>query len=286
MLVSVSGVCRADDQPGQLPLRWDPAWTHAGVWDYSLTGVGLATVGIETVLLQNVTVPPRWIGPILFDSAVHNLFRADAAKLYTGVQIASWSIWFTLVGYPLAVDVPRAWLRYGRQVAWDLFWQDATTLSLSGAADLSLRDSISRLRPGNTDCLNAGGTNCLNGPEASRSFPSGHVSETSTATALICTQHLTMHLYGSPWDAVTCASAIAADTADGVLRLVGDDHWATDVLAGAALGVAFGWGVPVLMHLHGHAPDDRTYAESPSVLIAPVPLALSHGAGLGVAVMY
>ncbi len=264
---------------------WDPAWSHAGAWDYSLAGGGLAALGVETLVLQSRSEPPRWIGPILFDEALNEFFRANAPNVRSDAATASWVLWFGLVGYPLVVDVPLAWARYGRQVAWDLFWQDATALSLSGAVDFALRDSIARLRPWNTDCLDRGGTDCLNGPEATRSFPSGHVSETTTATALLCTQHLMLQLYGAPWDATTCASAIAADGVVAVLRMVADDHWATDILGGAALGAAFGWGVPVVMHLHRHAARGAAGQSSP-VFIAPVPIALDRGAGVGLSGLF
>jgi membrane-associated phospholipid phosphatase len=229
---------------------------------------------------------PRWIGPILFDTTVRHFFRGIPQGVRNETETASWVLWFALVGYPLAVDVPHAWVRYGRDVAWDLFWQDATALSLSGAVDFALRDSVARLRPGNTHCLDHGGTDCLNSPEATRSFPSGHISETTTATALICAQHLMLHLYGGPWDGVTCGSAIAADTTVMILRLAGDYHWATDVLAGAALGIAFGWGVPLAMHLHGHVSTGGPYREAPAMLLAPVPIPLNHGSGLGLAGLF
>lgn len=107
------------------------------------------------------------------------------------------------------------------------------------------------------------------------------MTETTTATALICTQHLSLHLYGAPWDAVTCGAAVASDVTVGVLRLVTDNHYASDILAGAGLGVLFGWGVPVLMHLRGREqePEDHRAA----TLIVPVPIVLTDGGGLGAA---
>jgi membrane-associated phospholipid phosphatase len=234
----------------------------------------------ETLVLQNRSQPPRWVGPILFDDAARDAVRDQTLEGKQEAADISWGLWFALVGQPLAVDVPYAWARYGRRVAWDLFWQDATALSLSAAVDFAVRDSVARLRPYNTQCLRDGGTNCLNGPEATRSFPSGHVSETTTATALICTQHLTMHLYGAPWDAVTCASAITADATVAVLRMVADDHWASDILGGVALGAALGWGVPYFMHLHGHS-GAASAPGAVQVLSLPVPIALDRGAGLG-----
>jgi membrane-associated phospholipid phosphatase len=280
---------KADEPAARPAIRWEPGWTHADAWDYSLTGIGLATLGIETIALQGRSEPPRWVGPILFDAKLNEIFRAGAQSVRSDAATASWVLWFALVGYPLVVDVPAAWARYGRQVAWDLFWQDATALSLSSAVDFALRDSIARLRPGSTDCLQQGGTDCLSSPEATRSFPSGHVAETTTGTALLCAQHLTLQLYGAPWDAVACASAIAADGTVAVLRMVADDHWATDILGGAALGVVFGWGVPAVMHLRtraGSATSGTSSSEASSILLAPVPIALDHGGGLGLAGLF
>lgn len=285
-VASFSQTARADEPPPRPPLTWDPAWTHANAWDYSLAGVGLATLLTETVVLQNTTEPPRWVGPILFDSQVRSVFRANAQNVRDDAANVSWGLWFVLVGYPVVVDVPYAWARFGKDVAWDLFWQDAVALSVSGAADFALRDVIARTRPYNTDCYEHGNCNWATGPEATRAFPSGHVAETTTGTALICTQHLTMTLYGAPWDALTCASAITADATVGALRLMADDHWATDLIGGAALGVAFGWGLPTLMHLHGHAPQLHADLGGTPVVFAPVPLAFSSGGGLGLAGMF
>jgi membrane-associated phospholipid phosphatase len=262
------------------PLRWDPSWTHAGPWDYALTGVGLTTLLVETAIWQERETPAHWFGPLLFDSAVRDLARGTTTQVRSDAATTSWVLWFAEMGYPLVVDVPLAWARYGKAVAWDLFWQDAVTLSISAAVDITIRDVVGRVRPANYECLVHGGTDCLNGPETTRSFPSGHFSETSTATALICTQHLKMHLYGGIADAVTCASAITADLAVGTLRLVADDHWATDILAGGALGVLLGWGVPTLLHMHGGAGRDTATA-GPALEVVPVPLLLDRGGGLG-----
>jgi len=279
-LMALSSAARADDPTLAGPLRWDPAWSHAGPADYALTVFGAADVAVYVPLLQPRQPPLVWTRPILFDDDVRNWLRASSPAARANAGLASWVLFGAVVAYPV-LDVPYAWARYGRKVAWDLFWQDATALSLATAFDLNLRDVIGRARPPESACLTAGGSTitCLGtSSEATRSFPGGHVLIVTTAATLTCTQHLTLHLYGGPWDAVACGTAIAADAAVGTLRIVSDDHWASDILSGWALGVAFGWGIPVLMHLHGHSSD----ATDPGLHLAPVAIPVSHGGGAGV----
>lgn len=273
---AVSLPSTADDPP---TVHWDPAWSHAGPWDYTLTGVALATVTVETVLWQNVATPAAWQGPILFDAAVRDALRGSTAAIQADASVVSWVLFVGMLTYPFAVDVPYTWARYGRDVAWDLFWQSGTTLALSGAIEIGLRDAIGRVRPAAYQCLTDGGTHCLDAPETTRSFPSGHFVETSASAALLCTQHLRMQLYGSPWDAVTCATAIVAAGTVGTLRIVADDHWASDVIAGGAIGTLIGWGVPTLMHFHRHATPGA--GKGSAFMVMPTALPMEKGGGLG-----
>ena len=75
------------------------------------------------------------------------------------------------------------------------------------------------------------------------------------------------------------------------MRIVSDNHWASDQLAGMAIGGVIGWGVPFVMHLHGRASsgasgasDSKKHAPSetsaPGVMAIALPMALDHGAGL------
>jgi membrane-associated phospholipid phosphatase len=281
LLTSAAGTARGDDPPGSSTLRWDPEWSHAGAGDYVLGGLGLAVLGAEAVWLEPEQPPLHWTGPILFDRDIRDLLRGSTAQVRYDAGVASWVMLGVDVAYPVVVDVPYAWSRYGKQVAWDLFWQDAVALSLVSATDLAVRNLVGRARPPVSDCLAAGGSasQCLGSDtEATMSFPGGHVAIATAGAALTCTQHLSMHLYGDPWDVLTCGSAIGVDVTMGVLRIVTDNHWASDILAGGVLGFAFGWGVPVLMHLHRHL---ESRGET-GILLAPVPIVVDHGAGIGV----
>jgi len=269
------------DQPRHRP-RWDRAWTHHGVWDYSLAGTSALAVVVEGVVLQPIRPPLRWTAPILFDADVRGALRASSASTRNTLEDVSWALWGMQIAYPVLVDVPFAWARGDHQLAVDLFWQDAATLTFAAAVDLGLRDLAGRARPRVYDCLSGGGTHCLDDVESTRSFPGGHIVNSTAASVLACTQHLSMELYGGPWDAVACATTVASDVTLAVLRIVSDNHWATDQIAGMAIGGLIGWGVPYVMHLHGHARSSASGRDGPSVIAVPMPVPLDHGAGLQV----
>ena len=72
-----------------------------------------------------------------------------------------------------------------------------------------------------------------------RSFFSGHSSTTFAAAGATCALQSRGHLVdgGTPW---ICSGAFATAATTGLLRIVADEHYATDVLTGAAAGTACG----------------------------------------------
>jgi membrane-associated phospholipid phosphatase len=295
VIVFASALCATDgaaaDPPPPYPAgheaHWDPGWSHSNAWDYSLAGASAAALIVEGLVLQPMRPPLRWSNPILFDSDVRGALRLSNASARTTVENVAWALWGLQIAYPVLVDIPLAWARYDYALARDLFWQDAATLTLAGAVDLAVRDLVGRARPGVYDCLARGGSDCLSNPETTRSFPGGHTVNSTAASVLTCTQHLYTRLHGGPWDAVACATTLASDLTLATMRIMSDNHWATDQIAGIAIGSLIGWGVPYVMHFHGHASgfrDDRIPASpsnAPAAMVLPIPLALDHGAGLG-----
>ena len=72
--------------------------------------------------------------------------------------------------------------------------------------------------------------------------------DTAWAFAIASSATTLSYLHGySSTKYVAIGSGFLAATA-GTLRIVGDAHWATDVLTGAAVGTAIGIAVPVLLH--------------------------------------
>jgi membrane-associated phospholipid phosphatase len=89
------------------------------------------------------------------------------------------------------------------------------------------------------------------------SFLSGHASMSFASAGLTCSHHISLPMYGgNAADAAICAVSLTSATAVAVMRVMADKHWWSDVVAGSALGLATGFGLPFLLHYaHGVSPE-------------------------------
>jgi membrane-associated phospholipid phosphatase len=285
---SVPPLATAPAPPVPLEIRW----SHSDAWDYSLAGVGAAALIVEFGVFQAKRPPLRWTDPILFDTDVRSALRVSSDRTRNDLEYVSWGLWGAQLAWPLFVDIPYAWRRYDAQLARDLFWQDAVTLTLAGAFDGVIRDVVGRARPYVYECLARGGSGCLDGnTDTTRSFPGGHIVNSTAASVLTCTQHYYTHLYGGPWDGVTCAMTIASDVTLAALRIASDNHWVTDQIAGLTIGSLLGWGIPYVMHYRrgarrNHGNTAPAAPSEPAALILPMPMVLDRGGGLALTGIY
>ncbi len=120
------------------------------------------------------------------------------------------------------------------------FWVDALVLAEVAAlgADLNgiSKDAIARRRPGASEPSTGAGN---------RSFYSGH---TSLAFSLAAGAGTVSTLRGYPSAPWVWAGGMTFATGVAYLRVAGDAHWTTDVLAGAAVGGLIGFAVPWFFH--------------------------------------
>ncbi|WP_242343819.1 phosphatase PAP2 family protein [Anaeromyxobacter terrae] len=121
------------------------------------------------------------------------------------------------------------------------FFEDMLVVaeSVAIASDLAnaAKDGFARPRP-------AGGSAFMPGSR-DRSFYSGHTSfafSLATATATVAT------IRGRSWAPWAWGAGLTLATGVGYLRMAGDAHWLTDVVAGAAVGSAVGFAVPWFFH--------------------------------------
>ena len=108
------------------------------------------------------------------------------------------------------------------------FWQSADASIFSGLGAMALKYSVSRARPyqGNDPNKWFQGSCC-------QSFPSGEV----TLQASFVTPFIVNYSKEHPW----VWSLEALPVYDAIARMKSQAHWQTDVIAGWAIGTAFGY---------------------------------------------
>ena len=125
---------------------------------------------------------------------------------------------------------------------------DAQAFALSGLVTASLYDVSGRARPSYADCKAGTSVDPLCNAGAYASFPSGHMAAAMTGAGLLCAHHGALPLYGGPWDTAACVEGLTVATTVGILRMMADRHYASDVLTGGAIGFFSGYGLPMLLH--------------------------------------
>jgi membrane-associated phospholipid phosphatase len=238
-------VAWADDDTG---LRWDESRPRFRPVEYVFTSV----VGL-TAIAEYTWIPaqsqPRWRGGILFDDSVRNALRVRSPSalrtVWTLADVTGVAETVIVVGLDSAI-VPT--LRGSFDTAWQLTWMDFQSYALGSIVTFTAYDGVGRTRPSYADCQHGSpDPDCSVSPTAS--FPSGHTAEAFIGAGLSCVHHAYVPIYGTRLlDALACVRDVGIATADGVLRIMGDRHYTTDVLAGAAIGFSFGYTLPWFLH--------------------------------------
>ncbi|WP_437734648.1 phosphatase PAP2 family protein [Sorangium sp. So ce1335] len=255
-------------------LEWDPSWPRFRASEYVATGLFAATA------FATLAIPPvegRWRAVSGFDGAARDALRIRSDRQREMARDAS-DLLLTLMTNQLAVDALLvAWWGHGRgSVAWEIAMIDIEALALNAAVNGLVAGLTSRERPYRAACVGPEeeqDRDCR-GSKRYRSFFSGHSSTAFTAAGLMCSHHMHLPLYGggAP-DALACAASLGAAAAVATLRVVSDQHFATDALTGAAVGTLTGFGVPWLLHYRGGAAAaGPPRAEAVSIGFVPAPL--------------
>jgi membrane-associated phospholipid phosphatase len=246
--VHVSLTARAEEQRRRLvfddryrPFEWP---------DAAQTGL---TLGAYAYLEFGLKYPKNghWQEPVLFDTAVRNLLLARSRQGRDTAALVSDVTWYVPMLLPWAEStlLPLLTDRGNYQTAFQLTAMNAQAASVVALLTRAGHKLLARGRPDLEPCRrdrNYSGT-CFGGEFAS--FPSGHVSAAMLGAGLSCAHHGYLPLLGGGSAEVgVCAVATTLGFVNGVARISADRHYATDVIAGAALGWGVGYAMPVLLH--------------------------------------
>lgn len=234
---------------GGEPLYWDAAWRRSNELDYTLIAVGGAST-LFTAIIKPISRP--WRGGILFDEDARKLRLSSFDEQATARDASDVLLALSVTG-PFLIDsmVTAWWYRGNKQVAKEMAIIDLETLAVTAAVQGLFAAVASRERPYGRTCGNGLPNDSLdcNTFGRYRSYYSGHTSLSFASASLVCTHHLHLNLFANGFaDGAACISAFAAAAATGTLRIVGDQHYASDVISGAVLGTGIGLGLPWLLH--------------------------------------
>lgn len=255
------------------PLRWDAGWSRFRPSEYVLTGVaGAASLALYFGVKS--ASEPRWTGGILFDDVVRDSVRLRQRDDLIAARFASDLTALSAITWVVGVDslaVPS--LRKHPELASQLVLMDAEAFAISTLVTNSMFKVVARARPSYVACQRDSHFDSLCHLNDTSSFPSGHANTTFTAAGLSCAHHLHLALYGDRLaDVLACSGSIALAGVTSGLRVLGDRHYTSDVLAGALIGFAVGYGVPTLLHY-------RTTSGSSPAAQAAQPLGASMPVG-------
>lgn len=169
---------------------------------------------------------------------------------------------FQPIGMLVAADVPHRWTRDLPVMA------EATAVTIS--VNAFVKHLTHRSRPSSQFCESEHiVVPCP--PDTRLSFFSGHTSSAFAAAVAAGTIADFHRLENRKW---IWASGLTFATATGVLRVMSDQHYATDVLTGMAAGGLAGWLIPKLHKPDETAPAGAAAARRPGAMAAVPLLAL------------
>jgi membrane-associated phospholipid phosphatase len=257
-----------EPEPAPHRLVWNEDWPRFRPIGYIATSASVLSALAVTLFIPYPD-EPRWSHGILFDNAARNALRARDPGMRDGIRIASdATLAANLVQLALIDSLLIPFADGSSDVAAQLMLMNAQALSLNILVATLLFKAAARARPLIADCKRDPGFDPLCDTGSYASFPSSHASTAFTAAGLTCIHHQYLPIYGgNPWDAGACIGSIALATATGLFRMIGDRHYASDVLVGAAIGFSIGYIYPWLLHYQeGASMHDLESANSWSVM--------------------
>ena len=229
-----------------------------------------AALGVTTLVINQTTeASRRWTGGILFDDRIRNGIRTTG-KRKKRIRIASDVIEFSLIGSPVLINTIGVALIGDRNVdvAGQMFAIQMQAYAMSGFLTVATKTLAGRQRP-DAEAAGCGGNGVECGSGANRSFFSGHAAFAFTSAGLACVEQNNIELFGRVGSKFACGLALTAASTASIFRIIGDKHWATDVLVGAGVGLWSGWLMPWVLHYRHDENTERAQWKQQLGRLAP-----------------
>jgi membrane-associated phospholipid phosphatase len=240
-------------------LCWDPEFNRMDLPEMVFTG---AAAGVT--LAFNIVPPLKtgWTGGILVDNQVRSALRLHSITAEYEVRSVSDLGLAIMMTYPVLVDslIVAYWYRGSPDVGLQTGLIDTEAFFVTAAVQAAANFFSGRARPYSSGC----GTSQLPGTLTDcedqtryRSFFSGHSALSFTSAALICAHHEALRLFDNGADHFACAAGFVAASAVAAMRIMGDEHYFSDVFVGAVVGTTVGLSIPLLHHYSHHTSSSR-----------------------------
>lgn len=239
-------------------LAWDPRWQPVRPWEVA---VAFGFFGTTIVVEESISTPtPRLTGAGPVDRWVRSGVVLPSRSARTAADTASDYTLFATLAAPLLLDdlVMIAVADRQPSLALRVAIVDLEALAFAVFLGTTTQHLARRTRPFTRECdedpqyspdCGANGANL--------SFFSIHTTMAFTGAGLFCLHHTSFPIFGGgAADAAACGVGLSVAALTGGLRMMADRHWSTDVLTGAAVGLASGWLLPWLLHFRPGAEDE------------------------------
>jgi membrane-associated phospholipid phosphatase len=253
-------------------LYWSDEWSRLPRYGaYLLTGAS-ALAALSAFVFITYPTRPAWFGGILFDDAARDTLRARRPSLRDAARTASD---FTLITSVLQIALVDSLilpvLDGSPDVAAELSMINAQAFAINLVISSILFKAVARARPLVADCRNDPNFDPLCKVGAYAGFPSSHTATAFTAAGLTCIHHAYLPIYSGAWDTAACIQSLTVAAATALFRVVGDRHYASDVIMGAALGFSIGYLYPWLVYYRGSLGGYHARARDSHFAVLPAP---------------
>ena len=180
----------------------------------------------------------------------------------------------SITAYPWAVDwaILTAGYRQDGGLASTMLLVDGLAVASTFALTSISKRFFRRQRPYARHCVGQPQLRECRQDGRSRSLISGHSSLAFTGAGLVCSHARAVDIYGgTAANLIGCGAALTIAAVTALLRVIADKHYLTDVLAGAAVGLATSLAIPALIGYGKREPTTAAIATDAKLLQFALP---------------